>query len=187
MRLAGHGLPPGAGSQPLRRPPGHSRNGGEMTNTRGAKRLACAAACPDPRVRGAFALCWHMGTCHVTTVLLAEDDPHIRRVSEIALRRDGFEVTSVGDGTEALQLLEDRLFDLVLLDGMMPKLDGLEVCRRIKENPRTAGVPVIMLSARTQPLDEAAGRAAGAIGYIRKPFDALTLGRQIRAICGDDR
>jgi len=120
----------------------------------------------------------------ITSILLAEDDPHIRRVSEVALRRDGFEVFAVADGTEALQMLEDRLFDLVVLDGMMPNLDGLEVCRRIRANPRTAHLPVIMLSARTQASDEAAGEAAGANGYIRKPFDALSLGRQIRTICG---
>jgi len=119
----------------------------------------------------------------IESVLFAEDDPHIRRVSEIALRRAGFEVVSVSDGAEALQMLEDRLFDLVLLDGMMPKIDGLEVCRRIKADPRTARVPVVLLSARSQGADEAAGRAAGAAGYIRKPFDALTLGRELLRIC----
>jgi DNA-binding response OmpR family regulator len=119
----------------------------------------------------------------IRTVLLAEDDPHIRRVSEVALRRDGFQVSSVGDGPEVLQLLEDHPFDVVVLDGMMPTLDGIEVCRRIKKNPRTAQVPVIMLSARTQVSDEAAGHDAGAIGYIRKPFDALTLGAEIRRLC----
>ena len=109
----------------------------------------------------------------IRTILLAEDDPHIRRVSEVALRRDGFDVLSVTDGPEVLQMLEDRFFDVIVLDGMMPALDGLEVCRLIKTNPRTAHLPVIMLSARTQVSDEAAGRAAGAIGYIKKPFDAL--------------
>ena len=119
----------------------------------------------------------------IESVLFAEDDPHIRRVSEIALRRAGFEVVCVSDGAEALQMLEDRLFDLVLLDGMMPKIDGLEVCRRIKADPRMARVPVVLLSARSQGADEAAGRAAGAAGYIRKPFDALTLGRELLRIC----
>lgn len=119
----------------------------------------------------------------IESVLFAEDDPHIRRVSEIALRRAGFEVVCVSDGAEALQMLEDRLFDLVLLDGMMPKIDGLEVCRRIKADPRTARVPVVLLSARSQGADEAAGRAAGAAGYIRKPFDALALGRELLRIC----
>ena len=119
----------------------------------------------------------------INSVLLAEDDPHIRRVSEIALKRSGFDVAAVADGAEALQLLEERLFDLVVLDGMMPKLDGLEACRQIKSNPRTAHVPVIMLSARTQASDEEAGFAAGACAYIRKPFNALELGVRIREIC----
>lgn len=117
------------------------------------------------------------------TILLAEDDPHIRRVSEVALRRHGFDVVSVTDGTEVLDQLERQAFDLVLLDGMMPTLDGLETCRRIKANPRTATQPVIMLSARTQASDEHAGLAAGAIGYIRKPFNALTLGEEIQRLC----
>ncbi len=121
----------------------------------------------------------------ITSVLLAEDDPHIRRVSEIALRRSGFEVCTVADGAEALELLDDRLFDLVVLDGMMPNVDGLEACRQIKANPRTAHVRVIMLSARSQEADERAGFEAGACAYIRKPFNALGLGTQIRQICGD--
>jgi CheY-like chemotaxis protein len=121
----------------------------------------------------------------IRSILLAEDDPHIRRVSEVALRRDGFDVVSVTDGPEVLQLLEDRLVDVVVLDGMMPTLDGLDVCRVIKTNPRTAHLPVIMLSARTQASDEAAGKAAGAVGYIKKPFDALMLGTEIRRICAE--
>jgi len=119
----------------------------------------------------------------IRTILLAEDDPHIRRVSEIALKRDGFTVMAVTDGAEVLQLLEDRPFDLVVLDGMMPNLDGLETCRRIKANPRTRHIPVVMLSARTQTTDEVASRAAGAVGYIRKPFDALGLGNELRRLC----
>jgi len=117
------------------------------------------------------------------TILLAEDDPHIRRVSEVALRRHGFDVVSVSDGTEVLDALDHRSFDLVLLDGMMPSLDGVETCKRIKANPRTTAQRVIMLSARTQASDEQAGLAAGAMGYIRKPFNALTLGDEIRRLC----
>jgi CheY-like chemotaxis protein len=118
-------------------------------------------------------------------ILLAEDDPHIRRVAEVALRREGFVVTSVGDGAEALAAARQGQFDLVLLDGMMPTMDGLEVCRLIKSDPQTADLRVVMLSARTQASDEAAGAQAGAVGYIRKPFDALTLGREIRRLCGE--
>ncbi len=119
----------------------------------------------------------------MTSVLLAEDDPFIRRVSEVSLKRAGFTVRSVGDGTEALQLLEDGLVDLVILDGLMPTMDGLEACRRLKANPRTAAIPVIMLSAWTEDSDQQNGMAAGAAGYIKKPFDPLTLGQQVREIC----
>ncbi len=119
----------------------------------------------------------------IRTILLAEDDPYIRRVAQIALTREGFAVSTASDGAEALQLLDERLPDLVILDGMMPRIDGLEVCRRLKASPRTAHIPVIILSARSQHADEEAGRTAGAVAYIKKPFDALTLGQQIRAIC----
>jgi two-component system phosphate regulon response regulator PhoB len=115
-------------------------------------------------------------------VLLAEDDPNIRRVAQVALARAGFVVSVVGDGIEALQLLEDELPDLIVLDGMMPKMDGLDACRRIKANPRTANIPVIILSARSQNADEHAARDVGAIAYIKKPFNALTLGAEVRAL-----
>lgn len=118
------------------------------------------------------------------TVLLAEDDPAVRRIAEILLAREGFDVSVVSDGAEALRHLEISLCDIVILDGLMPKMDGLEACRRMKANPRTAGIPVIIVSARSQHADEDAGRAAGAAGYIRKPFDAQTLGGQVRTICG---
>lgn len=119
----------------------------------------------------------------ITTVLLAEDDRFIRRISEASLARAGFTVRSVGDGTEALQLLEDALVDVVLLDGLMPTMDGLDACRRLKANPRTAAIPVIMMSARAEDSDRAESLAAGAAGYITKPFDPMTLGRQVREIC----
>lgn len=119
----------------------------------------------------------------LTTVLLAEDDPFLRRVAEISLTRAGFAVRSVGDGAEALQLLEESLVDLVILDGLMPTMGGLEACRRLKANPRTAAIPVIMLTARTEESDQADGLAAGAVGYVGKPFDPVTLGQRIRDIC----
>jgi CheY-like chemotaxis protein len=71
----------------------------------------------------------------------------------------------------------------VILDGLMPTMDGLEACRRLKANPRTAAIPVIMLSARTEESDQADGLAAGAVGYVRKPLDPMTLGQRIREIC----
>jgi len=117
-------------------------------------------------------------------VLLADDDPFIRRIAEVALRRAGFVVTAVADGVEALQALEDSVPDVVLLDGMMPRMDGLDVCRRIKGDPRFAHVPVVLVSARTEASDEAEGRHAGVAAYVRKPFDVLTLAAELRAVCG---
>jgi CheY-like chemotaxis protein len=121
----------------------------------------------------------------VTSILVAEDDPYIRRVTEVSLKRAGFQVRCVKDGLEALEAFEEASFDLLLIDGMMPRMDGIEACRRIRSDPRFAHVPVILLSARSHQNDEDAARAAGATAYIVKPFDALTLPDRIRQICAD--
>jgi len=118
----------------------------------------------------------------MTSVLLAEDDPFIRRVAEVSLQRAGFTVRTVGDGTEALATIEQTPVDLVILDGHMPAMDGLEACRRLKADPRTTAIPVIMLTARTEASDRSEGLAAGAAGYITKPFDPITLGAEVRRI-----
>jgi twitching motility two-component system response regulator PilG len=119
----------------------------------------------------------------IQTVLVAEDDDYIRRVTAVALRRSGFEVRTVEDGLQALSAVAESPVDLIVLDSMMPNMDGFEACRRLKADPATAQIPVIMLTARTQTGDEQIAREAGAVGYIRKPFDALTLGDQLREIC----
>jgi CheY-like chemotaxis protein len=119
----------------------------------------------------------------IATVLLADDDPFTRRIAEIALKRVGFTVRSVGDGADVLQALDESLVDLVILDGLMPTLAGPETCRRLKANPRTAGIPVIMLTARTEAAEEDEAREAGAAGYIRKPFDVATLGPEVLRLC----
>jgi len=119
----------------------------------------------------------------IQRVLVAEDDVYIRKVTELSLKRAGFDVRSVEDGSQVLSALSDALVDLIVLDGMMPVMDGFECCRRLKTDPRTAAIPVVMLTARSQTNDEQIAREAGAIGYIRKPFDALTLGDQLRGIC----
>lgn len=119
----------------------------------------------------------------LSSVLVAEDDAFIRRVVEVALRRSGFEVRSVVDGIDLLEAVEAAVPDLIILDGMMPRLDGIETCRRLKADPRFAHLPVIMLSARSHELDEKAARDVGAIGYIVKPFNANTLADRVREIC----
>ena len=119
----------------------------------------------------------------IRTVLIAEDDPLIRRVTELALKREGYTVHAVADGQAAVDSATASPVDLIVLDGMMPRLDGIEACRLLKHDPRTAHIPVILLSARSQNGDEQAAIAAGADGYIRKPFDALALGQTLRALC----
>jgi two-component system phosphate regulon response regulator PhoB len=126
-----------------------------------------------------------MTTTPARSVLVAEDDPHIRRVIEITLKRHGFDVTAVPDGADALVKLETRLYDVVLLDGMMITMDGIEVCRRLKADPRTADIPIVMLTARTSRVEESAVREAGAAGYMRKPFDAPALIAELQRVCGE--
>jgi len=113
-------------------------------------------------------------------LLLVEDDPAIQIVARMALRRGGFDVTVVDNGVAALDVVRQAPPDVVLLDWMMPGMDGAEVCRQLKADEATARVPVIFLTARSQESSIKAGLALGAIGYVVKPFDAITLGQQLR-------
>jgi CheY-like chemotaxis protein len=116
------------------------------------------------------------------TVVLAEDDPDIQLVARLSLKRAGFTVTVVSNGREALDAIRRQPPDVVLLDWMMPEIDGLETCRRLKANPETAAIPVVFLTAKSQEAEIERGLSLGASGYVTKPFDALTLGRQVRQI-----
>ena len=114
-------------------------------------------------------------------VLLAEDDPDIQRVVRLALRRD-FHVTAANNGQEALASVAETRPDVILLDWTMPELDGLETCTRLKADPETRDIPVIFLTARSQESEIGQGLALGAIGYVTKPFDALSLGAHLREL-----
>ena len=118
------------------------------------------------------------------TLLLVEDDPDIQLVARMALKRAGFTVSVASNGQAALEQVNANRPDAVLLDWMMPEMDGPEVCRRLKADPATADIPVIFLTARSQQAEIARGLALGAAGYVVKPFDALTLGTQIREMLG---
>ena len=117
-----------------------------------------------------------------TRVLLAEDDPDIQLVARMSLKRAGFDVTVAGDGNEALRRAGESKPDVILLDWMMPELDGLETCARLKADSALRDVPVIFLTAKSQESEIARGLALGALGYITKPFDALTLGARVREL-----
>ena len=116
------------------------------------------------------------------TVVLAEDDPDIQLVARLSLKRAGFTVTVVSNGQEALEAVRRQPPDVVLLDWMMPEVDGLETCRQLKADPHTANIPVVFLTAKSQEAEIQRGLSLGASGYVTKPFDALTLGEQIRQI-----
>jgi two-component system phosphate regulon response regulator PhoB len=115
-------------------------------------------------------------------VLLAEDDPDIQLVARLSLRKAGFTVRVVGNGAAVLAEVARARPDVVLLDWMMPEMDGFEACAHLKADPCTAGIPVIFLTAKSQESEIARGVALGARGYITKPFDALALGRQVQEL-----
>ena len=114
------------------------------------------------------------------SVLLAEDDRAVRDALVRALRFEGYEVTAVGDGAEALAVVADQLPDVVVLDVMMPHLDGLSACRRIRE--RFRAMPILMLTARHEVSDRVAGLDAGADDYLVKPFALDELLARLRAL-----
>jgi two-component system response regulator MtrA len=112
------------------------------------------------------------------TILLVEDDPSIREVTAIGLRNAGFTVVTAIDGREGLDRFRAAPIDLVLLDVMLPRLDGLEVCREIR---RTSTVPIVMLTARADTIDVVVGLEAGADDYVKKPFEVPELVARLRA------
>src|SRR5437588_12212987 len=108
-------------------------------------------------------------------ILVVDDDPDIARFVEVNLRSAGFDVVVATDGEEALHRAEEIRPDLVLLDVMMPRVDGFEVGQRLRRNTRTANTCIIMLTAKAQSSDKVLGLTAGADDYIIKPFDPIEL------------
>lgn len=116
-------------------------------------------------------------------ILLIEDDPDIQKMVRLSLMyQGGHQVTVASSGREGLALVELEQPDLVLLDMMMPVMDGHETCIALKANPATAAIPVVFLSARVQQSEIQKGRELGAIGYLVKPFDPMMLASQLGAI-----
>ena len=109
-------------------------------------------------------------------VLVVDDDRVIQQLLEVNLELEGYEVVATAsDGREALDKIAELEPDLVILDIMMPKMDGLEVCRHLKADPKLAKIPVVLLSARAQDLDVREGLDIGADAYLTKPFDPVEL------------
>lgn len=118
----------------------------------------------------------------LTKVLVAEDEPDIQKIVTMSLRLKGYEVHMTNDGQELLSRVQSVRPDLILLDVAMPRLDGFDTCRRLKADPLTAKIPVIFLSASTQKFQMDAGLQLGAVGYLMKPFDPMTLADQLNDI-----
>jgi DNA-binding response OmpR family regulator len=114
-----------------------------------------------------------------STILLVDDEDSIQKVLSYPLERDGFRVVAARDGEEALAKFETEPVDLVVLDLMLPKLDGLEVCKRLRSQ---STVPIIMLTARDDELDKVLGLELGADDYITKPFSIREFRSRVRAI-----
>ena len=113
-------------------------------------------------------------------ILVVDDDPDIARFVEMNLAMEGFEVIVAHDGATALDMVRKAAPDLVILDLMMPELDGVEVTRRLRADAMTSALPVIMLTAKGQTVDKVLGLTAGADDYVVKPFDTLELVARVR-------
>jgi two-component system phosphate regulon response regulator PhoB len=115
------------------------------------------------------------------TILVVEDEEDIRELLKYNLEKEGFQVSGAATGEEALQAIRSRLPDLILLDLMLPGIDGLEVCRRVRGEVQTKHVPIIMLTAKGEEADIVTGLELGADDYITKPFSPRVLLARIRA------
>ena len=114
-----------------------------------------------------------------STILLVDDDEAVRKLLSYPLERDGYEVIQAADGVEALERFGESAVDLVVLDLMLPKLDGLEVCKQLRAR---SSVPIIMLTARDDELDKVLGLELGADDYVTKPFSPAELVARVKAV-----
>ncbi|HLL68416.1 MAG TPA: response regulator [Micromonosporaceae bacterium] len=114
-------------------------------------------------------------------IIVVDDDVDIARFVEVNLRLQGYEVVIAHDGATALELIRQRQPALAILDWMMPKIDGIELTRRLRANPMTAAMPIILLTAKGQTAEKVVGLTAGADDYLVKPFDTLELVARVRS------
>lgn len=115
-------------------------------------------------------------------ILVVDDEPDIVELCSYNLSKEGYDVASAPDGEEALGRIRKEKFDLVILDLMLPGLQGMELCRIIRNDPMTASLPIIMLTAKTEELDKVLGLEMGADDYVTKPFGPRELLARVRAV-----
>jgi DNA-binding response OmpR family regulator len=112
-------------------------------------------------------------------ILLVDDEQSVQTLLSYPLRRDGYDVVQASDGRQALERFSEQPFDLIVLDVMLPGIDGLEVCRRVRG---TSSVPIIMLTARSEEIDKVVGLELGADDYITKPFSIREFSSRVKAV-----
>lgn len=116
------------------------------------------------------------------SVLVVDDEESISTVIKYNLQKEGYRVQTASDGEEALAIAQSNKPDLVLLDWMLPSMSGVEICRKLRENPDTANIPIIMVSAKAEEFDRITGLDKGADDYVIKPFSPAELIARIKAI-----
>ncbi|MEM9225537.1 MAG: phosphate regulon transcriptional regulator PhoB [Pseudomonadota bacterium] len=115
-------------------------------------------------------------------VVIAEDETSVSELLRYNLESEGYETATANDGDEAMLLLNERVPDLMLLDWMLPKVSGIEICRRVRSRHDTANLPIIMLTAKTEEADRVRGLETGADDYVTKPFSTNELMARVRAV-----
>jgi len=116
------------------------------------------------------------------SVLIVDDDPVVRRMLQLSFESEGFAVLTAGDGIEGLEAMRSGKPDVVILDIMMPKLDGMKVMNEVNDDDNLRGTPVILLSAKATSLDVDLGLKAGAADYVTKPCDPIDLVDRVRSV-----
>ena len=114
-------------------------------------------------------------------ILIIDDEPQIVRALELLMQREGFEVRSASDGVEALSAIEDAAPDLILLDLMMPRMDGFELCQKIRLNPAWKNMIIVILTAKGRDIEREKGMALGADHYVTKPFSTREVVQLIKS------
>lgn len=120
------------------------------------------------------------------SILVVDDEPSILLSLEFLMQQEGYEVRTATDGEEALQAVGKKQPDLILLDIMMPKIDGFEVCQVIRGNPDWKNIRIVMLTAKGREVDQEKGLALGADDYITKPFGTKELVKKVKTVLGED-
>ncbi|MEO1554559.1 MAG: phosphate regulon transcriptional regulator PhoB [Pseudomonadota bacterium] len=115
-------------------------------------------------------------------IVIAEDETAVSELLRYNLESEGYETAIANDGDEAMLLLDERIPDLMLLDWMLPKISGIEICRRVRTRLETANLPIIMLTARTEEADRIRGLETGADDYVTKPFSTNELMARVKAV-----